>query len=58
MIKRKQHGVKELDRLPYVGPVQIEIQNLAQLIDHKAVGDILKDAKLDEFLEHVGVWKP
>lgn len=31
---------------------------IAPHIDHKAVGDILKDAKLDEFLEHVGVWKP
>jgi hypothetical protein len=31
---------------------------IASHIDHKAVGDILKDAKLDEFLEHVGVWKP
>jgi carboxypeptidase Q len=31
---------------------------IASHIDHKAVGDILKDAKLDEFLAHVGVWKP
>lgn len=27
-------------------------------IDHKAVGEILKDAKLDELLTYVGVWKP
>ena len=31
---------------------------IAAHIDHRAVGDILKDAKLDEFLAHVGVWKP
>jgi carboxypeptidase Q len=31
---------------------------IAPHIDHKAVGEILKDAKLDELLEHVGVWKP
>jgi len=27
-------------------------------IDHASVGDSLKDAKLDELLEHVGVWEP
>jgi carboxypeptidase Q len=31
---------------------------IAPHIDHASVGDILKDAKLDELLEHVGVWKP
>ena len=31
---------------------------IAPHIDHAAVGEILKDAKLDELLEHVGVWKP
>ena len=31
---------------------------VAPHIDHKAVGDILKDAKLDELLTYVGVWKP
>jgi hypothetical protein len=31
---------------------------IAPRIDHAAVEKILKDAKLDEFLEHVGVWKP
>jgi len=31
---------------------------IAPHVDHKAVGEILKDAKLDELLEHVGVWKP
>jgi Zn-dependent M28 family amino/carboxypeptidase len=31
---------------------------IAPHIDHKAVGEILKDAKLDELLEHVGIWKP
>ena len=31
---------------------------IAPHIDHKAVGEILKDAKLDELLEHVGLWKP
>ncbi len=31
---------------------------IAPHIDHAAVGVILKDAKLDELLEHVGVWKP
>jgi len=31
---------------------------IAPHIDHAAVGAILKDAKLDDFLEHVGVWKP
>lgn len=31
---------------------------IAPHIDHKAVGEILKDAKLDELLAYVGVWKP
>jgi hypothetical protein len=31
---------------------------IAPHIDHAAVGEILKDAKLAELLEHVGVWKP
>lgn len=31
---------------------------IAAHIDHKAVGQILKDAKLDELLTYVGVWKP
>jgi len=31
---------------------------IARHIDHATVGDILKKAKLDELLEHVGVWKP
>jgi len=31
---------------------------IAPHIDHASVGEILKDAKLDELLEHVGVWKP
>ena len=31
---------------------------IAPRIDHAAVQTILKDAKLDEFLEYVGVWKP
>ncbi len=31
---------------------------IAQHIDHAAVGEILKDAKLDELLTYVGVWKP
>ncbi len=31
---------------------------LAPHIDHAAVSEILKKAKLDEMLEHVGVWKP
>jgi carboxypeptidase Q len=31
---------------------------IAPHIDHAAVGEILKKAKLDEMLEHVGVWKP
>jgi hypothetical protein len=31
---------------------------IAPHIDHRAVAEILKDAKLDEFLEHVGVWRP
>jgi hypothetical protein len=31
---------------------------IAPHIDHAAVGEILKDAKLNELLEHVGVWKP
>jgi len=31
---------------------------IAPHIDHAAVGEILKGAKLDELLEHVGVWKP
>ena len=30
----------------------------ATAIDHAAVGEILKKAKLEELLEHVGVWKP
>jgi len=33
-------------------------QPIAHHIDHAAVGEILKKAKLDELLEHVGVWKP
>ncbi|MBZ5654755.1 MAG: M20/M25/M40 family metallo-hydrolase [Acidobacteriia bacterium] len=33
-------------------------QPIARHIDHAAVGEILKKAKLDELLEHVGVWKP
>jgi Zn-dependent M28 family amino/carboxypeptidase len=33
-------------------------QPIARRIDHAAVGGILKKAKLDEFLEQVGVWKP
>ncbi len=31
---------------------------IAPHIDHAAVGEILKNAKLDELLEEVGVWKP
>ena len=31
---------------------------VAPHIDHAAVGEILKDAKLDELLVYVGVWKP
>jgi carboxypeptidase Q len=31
---------------------------IAPHIDHAAVGDILKGAKLNELLEYVGVWKP
>jgi carboxypeptidase Q len=31
---------------------------IAPHIDHAAVSEILKKAKLDELLEHVGVWKP
>jgi hypothetical protein len=31
---------------------------IAPHIDHDAVGEILKKAKLEELLEHVGVWKP
>ncbi|HMD16216.1 MAG TPA: M28 family peptidase [Terriglobales bacterium] len=31
---------------------------IAPHIDHAAVSEILKKAKLDEMLEHVGVWKP
>lgn len=31
---------------------------IAPHIDHAAVGEILKKEKLDELLEHVGVWKP
>jgi hypothetical protein len=31
---------------------------IAPHIDHGSVGEILKDAKLDELLQHVGVWKP
>jgi hypothetical protein len=31
---------------------------IAPHIDHDAVAEILKKAKLDELLEHVGVWKP
>ena len=33
-------------------------QPLAPHIDHAAVGEILKKAKLDELLQDVGVWKP
>src|ERR1700687_4472827 len=31
---------------------------IAPHLDHQAVGEILKKAKLEELLEHVGVWKP
>jgi carboxypeptidase Q len=31
---------------------------IAPHIDHQAVGQILKKAKLEELLQHVGVWKP
>jgi carboxypeptidase Q len=31
---------------------------IARRLDHAAVEEILKSAKLDELLEHVGVWKP
>jgi carboxypeptidase Q len=31
---------------------------IARHIDHAAVKEILKNAKLDELLEHIGVWKP
>jgi Zn-dependent M28 family amino/carboxypeptidase len=31
---------------------------IAPHIDHAAVGDILKGAKLNDLLEYVGVWKP
>lgn len=31
---------------------------IAPHIDHAAVGEILKEAKLDELLAYVGVWKP
>ncbi len=31
---------------------------IAAHIDHQAVGEILNKAKLEELLEHVGVWKP
>jgi len=31
---------------------------IAPHIDHAAVAEILKKAKLDEMLEHIGVWKP
>jgi len=31
---------------------------IAPHLDHKAVGEILKDAKLDELLTYVGVWRP
>ena len=31
---------------------------IAAHIDHAAVGEILNKAKLEELLEHVGVWKP
>ncbi len=31
---------------------------IAPHIDHVAVGEILKKAKLEDLLEHVGVWKP
>ena len=31
---------------------------IAPHIDHQAVGEILKKAKLEELVEHVGVWKP
>ncbi|MFY9562500.1 MAG: M20/M25/M40 family metallo-hydrolase [Terriglobales bacterium] len=31
---------------------------IAPHIDHAAVGEILKGAKLDELLQYVGVWKP
>jgi hypothetical protein len=31
---------------------------IAPHIDHQAVGEILKKAKLEEEVEHAGVWKP
>jgi carboxypeptidase Q len=31
---------------------------IAPHIDHDAVGEILRKAKLEELVEHVGVWKP
>lgn len=31
---------------------------IARHIDHAAVGEILKNAKLEDLVEHVGVWKP
>jgi len=31
---------------------------IAPHADHRAVGEILKEAKLDELLQYVGVWKP
>ncbi len=31
---------------------------IAPHIDHEAVGEILKNAKLEEMVENVGVWKP
>ncbi|MGA2978028.1 MAG: M20/M25/M40 family metallo-hydrolase [Terriglobales bacterium] len=31
---------------------------IAPHIDHEAVGEILKNAKLEELVENVGVWKP
>ncbi len=31
---------------------------IARRADHEAVGEILKNAKVDELLEYLGVWKP
>lgn len=31
---------------------------IARHIDHEAVGEILRSVKLEELVEHVGVWKP
>jgi len=31
---------------------------IAPHINHEAVAEILRNAKLEELVEHVGVWKP